>query len=104
MVVGGLVAVFWVTAAGEQLRDAGQNLKRGVRLVATLYAVQILVGASNVWTDFSEASRVAHLALGAAIWATLAVIIVAGRFRPSTVTSMAGEPGRAGPDRATARV
>lgn len=104
MVVGGLVAVFWVTAAGEQLRDAGQNLKRGVRLVATLYAVQILVGASNVWTDFSEASRVAHLALGAGIWAVLVVIIVAGRFTPGTVTSAAGEPGRTGPDRAAARV
>jgi len=104
MVVGGLVAVMWVTAAGEMLRDAGPMLKRAVRLVATLYLVQILVGASNIWTDFSEASRVAHLALGSAIWALLVLIVVAGRYRRQSVSVAAEAADRAGPGRVTAHV
>ena len=43
---------------------------RQARLLALLLAVQILVGALNVWLDEYEALIVVHLALGTLLWAT----------------------------------
>jgi hypothetical protein len=57
------------------------------------------VGASNIRTDFSEASRVSHLALGSAIWALMVLVAVAGRYRPGVpddATAPAREDNRAG--------
>lgn len=81
IVVGGLLAVGGVTWAVLRLDGAGSLMRRSAWLLVALYAAQILVGASNIWTDFSEASRVAHLALGSAIWALMVLIAVGGRYR-----------------------
>ncbi|MBX7110923.1 MAG: COX15/CtaA family protein [Dehalococcoidia bacterium] len=81
VVAGGLAAVVSVAWALLKLEGAGMLLRRAAWLLVALYAGQILVGASNMWTDFSEASRVAHLALGSAIWALMVLIAVAGRYR-----------------------
>jgi hypothetical protein len=51
-------------------------------LLLGLYALQIVIGALNPWTDFSEAARVAHLAVGSAIWALLVVTTFASQYRP----------------------
>lgn len=53
------------------------------RLVATaggLFALQVLIGAGNVWTELHAATRTAHLAVASAIWALLAsAALVASR-------------------------
>lgn len=83
IVVGGLAAVVAVAAALLRLGDAGPMLRRAAWTLVGLYGIQILVGASNQWTDFSEAARVAHLAVGSAIWALMVLIAVVARYRPA---------------------
>ena len=72
--------------------------------VLGLYGLQILVGASNIWTDFSIAARVAHLAVGAAIWAVLVLMLVAGRYRPGEPASATAPEGSGVTPRQPARV
>jgi heme A synthase len=102
IVVVGMLAVGG--AATALLRREGDPARRraGWALVI-LYAAQILVGASNIWTDFSEASRVAHLALGAAIWALMVALSVVGRYVPIETAARLRERGVAG-QRSTAGV
>ncbi len=98
-VVAGLAAVAVVALAAANLRDRAPVLRRAVWAMLGLYALQIVIGALNIWTDFSNAARVAHLAAGSAIWALLALIVVAGRYRRGVTVLDAGlaEAGR--PDR-----
>ena len=85
-VVLGLFAALAVPLATVTMRAAGPMLRNAAWGVFALYVAQIIVGASNIWTDFSEASRVAHLALGSAIWALLVLVAIAGAFSPSPAT------------------
>ncbi|MGE0229625.1 MAG: heme A synthase [Dehalococcoidia bacterium] len=104
VVVGGLLAVTGVTWAVLRNRSAGRLMRRSAWLLVVLYGTQILVGASNMWTDFSEASRVAHLALGAAIWSLMVLIAIGGRYRAGVRSGAAtAEPSRSRPE-AAARV
>lgn len=81
VVVGGLIAVAGVAWAVLRADGTGRLMRRSAWLLVALYGAQVLVGASNMWTDFSEASRIAHLALGSGIWALMVLIAVAGRYR-----------------------
>lgn len=99
VVVGGLAAVVAVAVALLRLPDAGALLRRSAWTLLALYGLQIVVGASNIWTDFSEFSRVTHLALGSAIWALMVLVAVAGRYRPGVpadATEAASQTNRAG--------
>jgi len=90
-VVGGALGVAGSAAAVLRWEDGSPLLRRAAWTLVGLYGAQILVGASNIWTDFSEASRVAHLALGAAIWALLIATAVAARYLPQTAQAEAQE-------------
>jgi heme A synthase len=81
-VVVGALAVGAVAWSLMWVERAGPSLRRGVGLLAALYAAQVIVGAANIWTDHSAAIRSAHLAIAAAIWALLVTTVVAGRFAP----------------------
>ena len=89
-VVVGLVAVVMVALSAANLREHATWLRRGAWAVLGLYALQIVIGGLNIWTDFSDAARVAHLAVGSAIWGLLAVIATAGRYRSGV--RVAAEP------------
>lgn len=78
----GAVAIGAVALTVWQMRDAGRWLQRGTHALAGLFALQVLSGALNIWSDFAEAARVLHLVLGSATWAMLVVLAVAGRYRP----------------------
>lgn len=80
-VIAGLAAVAVVVLAAEKLREPSDGVRRGARLLLALYVAQIAIGALNVWTRFSDAALVAHLAVGSAIWASMVLLVVAGRFR-----------------------
>jgi heme A synthase len=41
-----------------------------------LFAVEILIGALNVWTDLNAAAVTAHLLTGALIWSSLVAVAV----------------------------
>ena len=45
-------------------------------LAATAFALEIVIGAANVWTDLNPVFVTAHLALGALIWGSLVSIAV----------------------------
>lgn len=77
VLVGGAV-IGWAALA---LRREAPALRLGGRALMWLYVAQILVGASNIWTDFSFGARIAHLALAATIWAVLVITTVAARYR-----------------------
>ena len=79
-VVGGALAIGGAAASVLRSEVEWPLMRRAAWGLVALYGAQVLVGASNIWTDFSEASRVGHLALGAAIWALLIAMVVAGRY------------------------
>src|SRR5690606_22627207 len=81
----GLGAVAIVAMAAANLREASEGVRLGAWAVVALYVAQIAVGALNIFTKFSTGILVAHLAFAAAIWAVLAVTVVAGRYRPAPV-------------------
>ena len=49
---------------------------RYAHLAAGLFAVEVLIGAANVWTTGNSAFVTAHLAVGASIWASLVAMAV----------------------------
>ncbi|MCC7363761.1 MAG: COX15/CtaA family protein [Dehalococcoidia bacterium] len=53
-----------------------------------LYAVQVLVGALNVWYVFPDLLTVSHTAIASAVWVTLSVAVVFAYYKP--VVSRAG--------------
>jgi heme A synthase len=87
--VGGALAVGAVAVAVQSAASAGPRLRRAAAWLLALYGAQVLVGAANIWTNFSGAARIAHLAVGAAIWALLVLMAVAGRYRAASESSAA---------------
>jgi heme A synthase len=79
-VLGGLLAVGFLGLVASNLRMPALVLQRAAYGVLALYGAQIVIGGLNIWSDFSVGVRVAHLAVGSAIWALLVVIVVAGRY------------------------
>ena len=80
------------------LRRGAPSLQRGAWALVWLYGAQVLVGALNIWTDFSAAARVTHLALAATIWAVLIVTTVAAWYGEASADTRAAstrEIGRA---------
>jgi protoheme IX farnesyltransferase len=63
-------------------------LSRLTALALALIASQVLVGAANVWSGLDPAAVTAHVALSAAIWATLVALWVAARYE----TRSSGDP------------
>jgi heme A synthase len=88
-VVAGGTAVAWVGHRWYRLPAATSLERRAALLLVTLYGAQVLIGAANVWTDFAEWPRVAHLAAGAAIWALLVLLAIAARYEPTTTRAHA---------------
>lgn len=64
------VAVVWLASRSRRTRQ-NPAVVRLTTLGAAAFAVQVLLGAANVWTELSEATRTAHLAVGAIIWGLL---------------------------------
>lgn len=102
-VVVGLGAVAVVAFAAAQLRTDAAAVRTGAQALVGLYALQIAVGGLNVLTKFSDAALVAHLALGAAIWAVLVLLVVGARLRP-VASALEAEPAPPAPRTGEARV
>jgi protoheme IX farnesyltransferase len=78
VVVGCLVAWVFVRA-----RHAPRPLRSLAHAAAGLFAVQILVGALNVFTRLHSAVVTTHLGLSALIWSCLVALVAVSRRGPS---------------------
>ena len=72
--LGGVILLIW---RAQELPNTDTILRIGTWALGGLYAIQIMVGAANIWTDFSSAVRAVHLA-GSAVICGLCVLIIAG--------------------------
>ena len=71
-VVAAIVAVaIFALARVARRRPQAPPVTAMVRVAVALIGVEILLGASNVWTKLSAVTRTAHLATGALIWGAL---------------------------------
>ncbi|MDQ3939940.1 MAG: COX15/CtaA family protein [Actinomycetota bacterium] len=85
-VVGVIVAV--VSYGVIRRADEMPGAARLARLSLILFALEVVVGAANVWTELNAAMVTAHLALGAGIWTALvgmAVVTHPGLAAPAPV-------------------
>jgi heme A synthase len=63
--------------------------------VGGVFAVQVIVGALNVWYTFPDPLTVAHTAVAAVIWATLSVGASLATYRRVGVPAAVLEPAEA---------
>jgi len=94
-VVAGGAAVAWVGHRWFHLPGATPLERRAALALVGLYALQVLIGAANIWTTFAEWPRVAHLALGSALWALLVLMAVMARYAPQPILESAPREARA---------
>jgi heme A synthase len=50
--------------------------------VMVVVVVQVLVGAANPWTDFSEWAQAIHLSMATIMWTVLALLVAVLTMRP----------------------
>jgi heme A synthase len=68
-VVGAIVLITGLRLI--KLRERAPHVVRLAQVAMGLFAVEILIGALNVWTELNSLVVTAHLAVGAFIWASL---------------------------------
>ena len=73
-----LLVLYAFIATWSRPRNA--TLSRLTAVALALIVAQVLVGAANVWSGLEPAAVTAHVALSAAIWATLVAFWVASRY------------------------
>ena len=83
----GLGAVGFVALSATELRGPlADRIQAASMVLLGLYGLQMLVGAANIWTTFSDVVRASHLALGALIWAGAVLLVVAAAYEPGEAT------------------
>ena len=89
-VLAAIVGVIVFVVAFGVLKKGAEfpNARRFMHAAAGLFAVEVVIGALNVWTRLNEATVTAHLAIGAAIWGTL----VAAAFATSPAVAREERP------------
>jgi heme A synthase len=68
-----------VAVVGIRVLRLKEQLPLQAKLIHTamgLFAIEILIGAINVWTDLNAAAVTAHLLTGALIWTCLVGVAV----------------------------
>ena len=68
------VLLIYVAVRAWQSQRWHQAVLFGTFLALALYAVEVFVGAANIWTLLQPAASGAHLALASAIWVTLTAV------------------------------
>ena len=87
--------VLW-TARQVRRTAVTTRTRRLTSLAVVLVLVQIGLGAANVWSRLSALFVVPHLAVGAALWATIVLLYLALRRSPASEPSTAVAEGGAG--------
>ena len=83
-VLAALVSVLslWLAIRARTLPGRPRVLRRLSAIALALFAVQVLVGAANVWTDLSAWAQATHVALSAAIWGVLVALVAFAAWTP----------------------
>jgi protoheme IX farnesyltransferase len=93
------LAVF-ALARTVRRRPQAPAVTRMVRLAGLLVAVEILIGAGNVWTRLGPVTRTAHLATGALVWGVLfAAAFLAWRLPAGVAVPAPAPPPTGAPTR-----
>ena len=86
------VVVFVVALRVMKRKSEFPDAARLAHVALGLFAVEVVIGAANVWTGLNAAFVTMHLALGAAVWATL--IGMAAVTSPALATDAAVDSRR----------
>jgi heme a synthase len=70
------VVVLAVVIRSRHLKDRLPAPARFAYIAAAMFAIEIAIGALNVWTNLNEIVVTLHLATGAAIWSSLVAMTV----------------------------
>lgn len=98
MAVVVLALVLWM--AWSVRRASHRSLPRRLATVAAaLVLVQLALGAANIWSRLSAFFVVPHLAVGAALFAVCAWLLLAALREPMAAEADASHPGSGRPDR-----
>jgi protoheme IX farnesyltransferase len=74
--------VLWTASRVRQVAVAPRT-RRLAGLAVVLVLIQVALGAANVWSRLSALFVVPHLAVGAALWATIVLLYLAVRRSPA---------------------
>ncbi len=77
--------VLWLSVRARTMRERSDRLVRLSTLAVVLFVGQIAVGGINVITELSTWPRALHVAMSAAIWATVVALAVVARREPVVV-------------------
>jgi protoheme IX farnesyltransferase len=87
-----LALVVWMALAVR--RASRQDVPRRLATIAlALVLLQLVLGAANVWSRLSALFVVPHLAVGAALFATCAWLLLAALREPMPASAAADSPG-----------
>ena len=91
--LAGIVGVIVFVVTFDIIKKGAEypGARRFAQGAAGLYAIEVAIGAMNVWTRLNSAAVTAHLAIGAAIWGTL----VAATFLTSPAVARSERAGMA---------
>jgi heme o synthase len=95
------VAAWAAWRAAREGRPGGQSLLALVGTAAALYAIQVIVGALQIFTLLASWAVALHLALGAAIWALLVAAAFVAYFEARAVAMAADADANSGADAAS---
>ena len=92
--VGVIILVLAGYTRGSQPR--GSVLQSLAGTAVAIYAVQVVVGAGNIWTGLNQGVAAAHLALGALLWITMIVLFMMALYdaEPEAASSARRAPAR----------
>ncbi|MCH8813543.1 MAG: COX15/CtaA family protein [Chloroflexi bacterium] len=83
-----VVGVLMITLVVRVLRSEKNSIVlAGFAVVFTLFAAEVMVGASNVWLDLTTSVRIVHLALASATWAVLVFALAWSHMRSEEANS-----------------
>jgi protoheme IX farnesyltransferase len=92
----------WATWRAVKQGRAPQSVLALVGTAAALYAVQLIVGALQIWTSLAPWAVALHVGLGAAIWALMAGGAFVSFFEARTAEATLAQQTRPASDQPTA--
>jgi protoheme IX farnesyltransferase len=84
LAIGVAALMLWLSVRARTMPVRSARLVRLCTLAGALFVGQIVAGAVNVLTELSTVPRALHVALSAAIWATVVALVVVARREPAT--------------------
>ncbi|MEX1263801.1 MAG: heme o synthase [Actinomycetota bacterium] len=91
LAIGAAALVLWLVVRARTMTQRSAMLVRLSTAAGALFLGQIAVGGVNVITDLSTWPRALHVAMSAAIWATMVALAVVARREPASDERFPGE-------------